>query len=128
MWREGEVLTKVHRELSHAVTSPPDAPVASTETKERREEGRKEAALEAGRGPSFDSWSPIILGLAEVRSDLTTSHLSLSPKPRTFHEPTVKQIVPIIGLTHRAPGYMAKSRWRAASNRGKNPEKNEGNK
>jgi hypothetical protein len=55
-----------------------------------RRRGRKEWALMLEMGPSFDSWSPRSLGEKEVRSARTRSHLTGSPSPRTFQDPTGK--------------------------------------
>jgi hypothetical protein len=96
MWRDAVEWAKENKELSQAETSPPEAPRASRDSNERKAEGRKVAAFEAVKGPSLDSWSPTILGLAETRSDRTASHLSLSPSPRTFQEPKIKQTFPFI--------------------------------
>ena len=41
---------------------------------------------------SLVSWRHMTEGAAETRESLTTLHLSESPKPRTFHESTQKDL------------------------------------
>jgi hypothetical protein len=98
-WREKSVVRMLEEEIvrtrlktfrSQAVSSPPEAPTESTETKERRAGGRKEAALEEVTWPSLVSCRPRIVGRAARTSARTAEHLLSSPRPRTFQEQTMK--------------------------------------
>ena len=79
-------LSKASALTSHAVRIPPQLPPASTQRKSRREGKRKERALAAEVEESFVSCRQTTVGLAVVSVSLTTSHLSVSPRPRTFQE------------------------------------------
>jgi hypothetical protein len=70
---------------------PPEEPFASTVKKERREEGRKVTALEDEVEESFVSCSARRRGLASAISAFTTVHFRGSPRPRMFHDSTVKE-------------------------------------
>jgi hypothetical protein len=75
---------------SQAITRPPKAPATSTDTRERREAGRKWATFAGAIGLSLDSWRATKLARAAKRSAETESHLSSSPRPQTFQDATRK--------------------------------------
>ena len=75
------------------MSRPPREPEALTNWREFvKEGGRKLRALKVVMSWSLVSWRHMTEGAAETRESLTTLHLSESPKPRTFHESTQKDL------------------------------------